>query len=73
MQEKTERNLGLELARATEAAALAAGQWAGRGETHTADAAATQAMTACNLRLSDASAVALIRRSAAKGTTLAVL
>ena len=33
METKTERNLGLELARATEAAALAAGQWAGRGET----------------------------------------
>ncbi len=44
MHEKTERNLGLELARATEAAALAAGQWAGRGETHVADADATQAM-----------------------------
>ena len=44
MQEKTERNLGLDLARATEAAALAAGQWVGRGEIHTANAAATQAM-----------------------------
>ena len=44
MQGKTERNLGLDLARATEAAALAAGQWAGRGDTHAADADATQAM-----------------------------
>ena len=44
METKTERNLGLELARATEAAALAAGQWAGRGETNAADAAATEAM-----------------------------
>ena len=44
MQAKTERNLGLELARATEAAALAAGEWVGRGETHAADAAATEAM-----------------------------
>ena len=44
MQQKTERNLGLDLARATEAAALAAGQWAGRGEMHAADAAATRAM-----------------------------
>ncbi len=44
VQDITERNLGLELARATEAAALAAGEWVGRGEAHTADAAATQAM-----------------------------
>jgi fructose-1,6-bisphosphatase II len=44
MAGKTERNLGVDLARATEVAALAAGQWVGRGEKQAADAAATQAM-----------------------------
>ncbi len=38
------RNLGLELARATEAAALAAGQWMGLGDALAADQAATHAM-----------------------------
>lgn len=40
------RNLGLELVRATEAAALAAGQWIGLGSPLEADQAATQAMEA---------------------------
>jgi fructose-1,6-bisphosphatase II len=38
------RNLALELARVTEAAALAAGRWMGRGEKETADRAAVEAM-----------------------------
>lgn len=38
------RNLALELARVTEAAALAAGRWMGRGEKESADNAAVQAM-----------------------------
>lgn len=38
------RNLGLELVRATEAAALAAGQWIGLGDALAADQAATRAM-----------------------------
>lgn len=40
------RNLGLSLVRATEAAALAAGQWIGLGNPLEADQAATQAMEA---------------------------
>jgi fructose-1,6-bisphosphatase II len=39
-----DRNLGLELMRATEAAALAAGRWAGRGEKESGDQAAVDAM-----------------------------
>jgi fructose-1,6-bisphosphatase II len=39
-----DRNLALELARVTEAAALAAGRWVGRGEKEKADAAAVDAM-----------------------------
>jgi fructose-1,6-bisphosphatase II len=38
------RNLGLDLARATEAAAIAAGRWVGLGKPAAADADATQAM-----------------------------
>lgn len=38
------RNLSLELVRATEAAALMAGRWMGRGEKETADGAAVDAM-----------------------------
>lgn len=38
------RNLALELARVTEAAALSAGRWMGRGEKETADHAAVEAM-----------------------------
>jgi fructose-1,6-bisphosphatase II len=37
-------NLGLDLARATEAAALAAGRWMGKGQPESADHAATHAM-----------------------------
>src|SRR6185437_14817822 len=49
MQVETEpsapdRNLALELARVTEAAALAAGRWVGRGDKNGADAAAVSAM-----------------------------
>ncbi len=39
-----DRNLALELARVTEAAALAAGRWVGRGDKNGADAAAVSAM-----------------------------
>ena len=39
-----DRNLALELARVTEAAALACGRWVGKGDKISADAAATDAM-----------------------------
>jgi fructose-1,6-bisphosphatase II len=39
-----DRNLGLDLMRATEAAAMAAGRWAGRGEKESGDQAAVDAM-----------------------------
>src|SRR3982751_1663046 len=39
-----DRNLAMELARATEAAALAAGRWFGRGDKNGADGAAVDAM-----------------------------
>jgi fructose-1,6-bisphosphatase II len=41
---KPDRNLALELARVTEAAALAAGRWIGRGDKERADQAAVDAM-----------------------------
>jgi len=41
---KPDRNLALELVRVTEAAALAAARWVGRGEKEAADAAAVDAM-----------------------------
>src|SRR3954468_24185968 len=43
-QEAPDRNLALELVRVTEAAAMAAGRWVGRGEKNGADAAAVNAM-----------------------------
>src|ERR1700710_704073 len=39
-----DRNLAMELMRATEAAALAAGRWMGRGDKNAADGAAVEAM-----------------------------
>ncbi len=39
-----DRNLGMELARVTEAAAMAAARWVGRGDKNDADAAAVNAM-----------------------------
>ncbi|GAB2687978.1 class II fructose-bisphosphatase [Thalassiella azotivora] len=45
-QEAPDRNLGLELVRVTEAAAMAAGRWVGRGDKNGADAAAVNAMRA---------------------------
>src|SRR3954471_17914510 len=39
-----DRNLALELVRVTEAAAMAAGRWVGKGEKETADGAAVDAM-----------------------------
>jgi fructose-1,6-bisphosphatase II len=44
MSEKPDRNLALELVRVTEAAALAAGRWIGRGDKNAADQAAVDAM-----------------------------
>ena len=44
MSEAPDRNLALELVRVTEAAALAASGWVGRGEKEAADAAAVDAM-----------------------------
>jgi fructose-1,6-bisphosphatase II len=41
---KIERNIGFELVRATEAAALRAGRWMGRGDKNEADQAAVDAM-----------------------------
>ncbi|MGH2659685.1 MAG: class II fructose-bisphosphatase [Actinomycetota bacterium] len=41
---RPDRNLALELARVTEAAALAAGRWVGRGDKEAADQAAVDAM-----------------------------
>jgi fructose-1,6-bisphosphatase II len=42
--QQPDRNLALELARVTEAAALAAGRWIGRGDKEAADGAAVDAM-----------------------------
>jgi fructose-1,6-bisphosphatase II len=44
MTEKPDRNLAMELVRTTEAAAMAAGRWAGRGQKESADQAAVDAM-----------------------------
>ncbi len=44
MAETIERNLGLSILRATEAAALVAGRWVGRGDPLAADQAAAEAM-----------------------------
>jgi fructose-1,6-bisphosphatase II len=43
-QQKPDRNLAMELVRVTEAAAMAAGRWVGRGDKETADQAAVDAM-----------------------------
>ena len=42
--ERPDRNLAMELVRVTEAAALAAGRWVGRGDKNAADGAAVDAM-----------------------------
>ncbi|MGH2636262.1 MAG: class II fructose-bisphosphatase [Actinomycetota bacterium] len=44
MSERPDRNLAMELVRVTEAAALAAGRWVGRGDKLSADQAAVDAM-----------------------------
>ncbi len=44
MSERPDRNLAMELVRVTEAAALAAGRWVGRGDKIAADRAAVDAM-----------------------------
>ena len=41
---KPDRNLALELVRVTEAAAMAAGRWVGRGDKNDADGVAVNAM-----------------------------
>ena len=46
MSDPITRNIGLELVRATEFAALAAARWMGRGDKNAADGAAVQAMRA---------------------------
>jgi fructose-1,6-bisphosphatase II len=46
MTNKPDRNLGLELVRATEAAAIRASAWIGRGDKNAADGAAVEAMRA---------------------------
>jgi fructose-1,6-bisphosphatase II len=43
-QERPDRNIAMELMRATEAAALAGGRWLGRGDKNAADGAAVEAM-----------------------------
>src|SRR5437764_14101779 len=43
-QEEPDRNLALELVRVTEAAAMAAGRWVGRGDKNGGDGAAVDAM-----------------------------
>ena len=43
-QQRPDRNLAMDLMRATEAASLAAGRWMGRGDKNAADAAAVEAM-----------------------------
>jgi len=42
--QRPDRNLGMELVRVTEAAALAAARWMGRGDKEAADKAAVDAM-----------------------------
>jgi fructose-1,6-bisphosphatase/sedoheptulose 1,7-bisphosphatase-like protein len=44
MEQEIGRNLALELVRVTEAAALTAGRWMGRGQKEAADQAAVDAM-----------------------------
>lgn len=44
MSQKPDRNLGVELVRATEAAAIAGSAWIGRGDKNAADGAAVDAM-----------------------------
>jgi len=51
MPEEMQRNLALELVRVTEAAALAAGFWQGRGDKIAADGAAVEAMRHALLRI----------------------
>src|SRR5256884_7639001 len=46
MATRPDRNLALELVRVTEAAAMAAGRWIGRGDKNAADQAAVDAMRA---------------------------
>src|SRR5919199_2861733 len=51
MADPMERNLALELVRVTEAAAIAAGRWMGRGDKNGADGAAVEAMRSTLARI----------------------
>jgi fructose-1,6-bisphosphatase II len=51
MGDQMERNLSLELVRVTEAAAIAAGRWMGRGDKNGADGAAVDAMRSTLARI----------------------
>ena len=51
MSEEMERNLALELVRVTEAAAIAAGRWIGRGDKNGADGLAVDAMRSALARI----------------------
>src|SRR3954447_21285076 len=51
-EQQPDRNLAMELMRATEAAALAAGRWMGRGDKNAADGAAGEAMRVVLSRVS---------------------
>ena len=53
------RNIGLDLTRVTEAAALAAGRWIGSGHFDAAHAAATEAMYNMLVRLGVSGCVAI--------------
>ena len=61
-REAPDRNLALELVRVTEAAAMAAGRWVGRGDKNGGDGAAVDAMrtliSTVSMRWSNALAVA---------------
>ena len=58
--EAPDRNLALELVRVTEAAAMAAGRWVGRGDKNGADGAAVQAPCAPSSRTVSMNGVVVI-------------
>jgi fructose-1,6-bisphosphatase II len=48
--ERPDRNLAIEIVRVTEAAAMAAARWQGRGDKENGDQAAVDAMRRCSTR-----------------------
>ena len=60
MAEAPDRNLALELVRVTEAAAMAAGRWVGRGDKNGADGAAVNAMRPARSRTVSMNGVVVI-------------